>query len=113
MKQNGAMLNVKQNLYPKEEANDQTDERHQDIISQTTLRVNTVDLTDEEKIDAISGYFKKIMCTLGLDLEDDSLKGTPRRVAKMFVSEIFSGLNPKTNQSSHYLIINTSIIKCL
>ena len=41
------------------------------------------------------GILKKIMCTLGLDLEDDSLKGTPRRVAKMFVTEIFSGLNPK------------------
>lgn len=95
MKQNGAMLKIEQNLHSKEEANDQTCERYQDIISQPTLRVNAFDLTDEEKIDAISGYFKKIMCTLGLNLEDDSLKGTPRRVAKMFVSEIFSGLNPK------------------
>lgn len=95
MKQNGTMLKIEQDLYPKEEAKDQRNERHQDNIFQTPLRVNAFDLTDEEKIDAISGYFKKIMCTLGLDLEDDSLKGTPRRVAKMFVTEIFSGLNPK------------------
>ena len=93
MKQNGTMLKIEQDLYPKEEAKDQRNERHQDNIFQTPLRVNAFDLTDEEKIDAISGYFKKIMCTLGLDLEDDSLKGTPRRVAKMFVTEIFSGLN--------------------
>ena len=95
MKQNGTMLKIEQTLYPKEEANIQIGKRHQDIVPQTPLRVNAFDLTDEEKIDAISGYFKKIMCTLGLDLEDDSLKGTPRRVAKMFVTEIFSGLNPK------------------
>src|SRR6187399_2067063 len=96
MKQNGTMLKIEQNFYPKEEANHQIDKRHQDNIFQTPLRVNAFDLTDEEKIDAISGYFKKIMCTLGLDLDDDSLKGTPRRVAKMFVTEIFSGLNPKS-----------------
>jgi len=95
MKQNGTMLKIEQTLYPKEEAKHQIDERHQDNIFQTPLRVNAFDLTDEEKIDSISEYFKKIMCTLGLDLEDDSLKGTPRRVAKMFVTEIFSGLNPK------------------
>ena len=94
MKQNGTMLKIEQTLYPKE-AKHEIDERHQDSIFQTPLRVNAFDLTDEEKIDAISGYFKKIMCTLGLDLDDDSLKGTPRRVAKMFVTEIFSGLNPK------------------
>ena len=95
MKQNGTMLKIEQNFYPKEEAKHQIDERHQDNIFQTPLRVNAFDLTDEEKIDSISEYFKKIMCTLGLNLDDDSLKGTPRRVAKMFVTEIFSGLNPK------------------
>lgn len=93
MKQNGSMLKMEQNLYHKEEPMDQIDEQH--IIPQTPLRVNAFDLTDEEKIDAISEYFRKIMCTLGLDLDDDSLKGTPGRVAKMFVKEIFSGLNPK------------------
>lgn len=49
---------------------------------------------DEEKIEIIAGHFKGIMQTLGLDLNDDSLKETPERVAKMFVKEIFSGLNP-------------------
>jgi GTP cyclohydrolase IA len=50
---------------------------------------------DEDKIKLISHHFKQIMLTLGLDLEDDSLKGTPHRVAKMYVQEIFGGLNPR------------------
>jgi len=50
---------------------------------------------DDEKIKIIAGHFKEIMQTLGLDLNDDSLKETPERVAKMYVKEIFSGLNPK------------------
>jgi GTP cyclohydrolase I len=50
--------------------------------------------TDAEKIEEIAIHFEKIMETLGLDLTDDSLKGTPYRVAKMYVQEIFSGLNP-------------------
>jgi GTP cyclohydrolase IA len=49
---------------------------------------------DDEKIKIIAGHFKEIMQTLGLDLKDDSLKETPERVAKMYVKEIFSGLNP-------------------
>ncbi|HSN10223.1 MAG TPA: hypothetical protein VLS85_14380, partial [Hanamia sp.] len=47
-------------------------------------------LNDDEKIRVIAGHFKEIMKTLGLDLNDDSLKDTPQRVAKMFVKEIFS-----------------------
>lgn len=62
---------------------------------QTPLRADAFDLTDEQKIDKIQEHFREIMLTLGLDLNDDSLKGTPRRVAKMYVQEIFSGLNPK------------------
>jgi len=50
---------------------------------------------DQEKINRIAWHFSEIMETLGLDLRDDSLKGTPRRVAKMYVKEIFSGLDPK------------------
>jgi len=95
MKQNGIMLKVTQNLSSTEEVEDPIGEQHFDTIPQTPLREDAFDLTDEEKIDAISGYFKEIMYTLGLDLEDDSLKGTPRRVARMFVKEIFGGLNPK------------------
>jgi GTP cyclohydrolase IA len=49
---------------------------------------------DEAKIKVISHHFKHIMLALGLDLEDDSLKGTPERVARMYVKEIFGGLNP-------------------
>lgn len=52
-------------------------------------------MSDKKKIEIISGHFKSIMETLGLDLSDDSLAGTPNRVAKMYVKEIFSGLDPK------------------
>jgi GTP cyclohydrolase I len=52
-------------------------------------------LSPEEKIRIISSHFSEIMRTLGLDMNDDTLKGTPGRVAKMFVKEIFSGLNPE------------------
>lgn len=61
---------------------------------ETPMRKDAFDLTDDQKIDIIEGHFKEIMHTLGLDLNDDSLKNTPRRVAKMYVKEIFSGLNP-------------------
>ena len=61
----------------------------------TPLRPDAFDLTDEQKIEGITHHFTEIMHLLGLDLEDDSLKGTPRRVAKMYVKEIFDGLNPK------------------
>ena len=60
----------------------------------TPMRDDAFKLTDEEKMSAIAYHFSEIMHTLGLDLTDDSLKGTPRRVAKMYVKEIFSGLNP-------------------
>ena len=66
-----------------------------DTIIDTPLRENAFELNDNEKINAIEYHFSEIMHTLGLDLKDDSLKGTPKRVAKMFVKEMFSGLNPK------------------
>ena len=55
--------------------------------------------SDDEKIEIIQNHFKGIMETLGLDLKDDSLQGTPYRVAKMYVKELFSGLNPKNKPS--------------
>ncbi len=61
----------------------------------TPIREDAFDISDEEKIDIIQDHFKEIMHTLGLDLEDDSLRGTPYRVAKMYVKEIFQGLDPK------------------
>ena len=70
-------------------------EQHIGFSPDTPLRKDAFDLTDEQKISTISGHMKEIMNTLGLDLEDDSMKGTPGRVARMFVKEIFRGLNPK------------------
>jgi len=61
----------------------------------TPMREDAFLLNDEQKIEIIQDKFREIMETLGLDLRDDSLNGTPYRVAKMFVQEIFSGLNPK------------------
>lgn len=61
----------------------------------TPLRENAFDMGDDEKMDIIADKFYEIMETLGLDMTDDSLKGTPYRVAKMYVKEIFEGLNPK------------------
>jgi GTP cyclohydrolase I len=65
----------------------------------TPLRADAFDLSDTEKIELIQGYFEKIMHTLGLDLTDDSLKGTPKRVAKLYVNELFKGLNEKNKPS--------------
>lgn len=60
----------------------------------TPLRPDAFELDDKTKISLITDHFEQIMHILGLDLTDDSLKGTPRRVAKMYVQEIFSGLDP-------------------
>jgi GTP cyclohydrolase I len=62
---------------------------------ETPLREDAFKESEEEKIKKISGHFRSIMETLGLDLTDDSLSGTPDRVAKMYIQEIFSGLDPK------------------
>jgi len=65
----------------------------------TPMREDAFVKTDEEKIEIISQQFKTIIETLGLDLSDDSLKGTPLRVAKMYVKEVFQGLNPANKPS--------------
>jgi GTP cyclohydrolase I len=90
MRQKEILLNI-QPLKPL----DDDDMDHVSSSAETPMRKDAFDLSDEEKIDRIEGYFREIMETLGLDLKDDSLAGTPRRVAKMFVKEAFSGLNPK------------------
>lgn len=74
-------------------------DNHQMSSVETPLRIDAFKKTDDEKISSISLHFKKIMEELGLDLEDDSLKGTPYRFAKMYVKELFSGLNPKNKPS--------------
>lgn len=60
----------------------------------TPMRADAFVMTNQQKMNVIAGHFQAIMEALGLDLTDDSLKGTPHRVSKMFVEEIFSGLNP-------------------
>ncbi|MEY4141050.1 MAG: cyclohydrolase FolE [Bacteroidota bacterium] len=73
---------------------DEMGDEHISTSVETPLRADAFLLSDEEKIDAIALHFGKIMDLLGLDRTDDSLQGTPKRVAKMYVKEIFSGLNP-------------------
>ena len=69
-------------------------DEHKASSVETPLRADAFDISDEEKIAAIEPHFKAIMEILGMDLRDDSLKGTPLRVAKMYVKELFQGLNP-------------------
>ena len=68
---------------------------HMSTSEDTPLRDDAFELTDSEKIEIIEKRVADILYTLGMDMTDDSLKGTPKRVAKMYVNEIFSGLNPK------------------
>ncbi len=88
MKQNGTSSNIL--LDQAEEAGDQ----HLLTSLETPMREDAFGLDDELKMELIGEHFRSIMGILGLDLSDDSLKGTPARVAKMYVQEIFSGLNP-------------------
>ena len=69
-------------------------DEHVGTSRETPMKENAFELSDQDKIRKIAWHFGEIMDTLGLDLDDDSLKGTPLRVAKMFVQEIFSGLHP-------------------
>lgn len=62
---------------------------------ETPLKKNAFKISDEEKKKKIAILFEEIMEVMGLDLNDDSLRGTPERVAKMYIDEIFCGLNPK------------------
>lgn len=74
---------------------DEIGEEHVGTSFATPLREDAFALDDTTKIELIQKHFREIMLIMGLDLDDDSLKGTPERVAKMYVKEIFSGLNPK------------------
>ena len=73
---------------------------HASASEKTPLRKDAFAIDDAEKIARVRGSVHEIMLTLGLDLEDDSLKGTPDRVAKMFVKEIFGGLHPDRKPKS-------------
>lgn len=69
-------------------------EEHIATSAETPLRKDAFELSNEIKIERIQKHFREIMHIMGLDLTDDSLSGTPNRVAKMFVNEIFSGIDP-------------------
>lgn len=62
---------------------------------ETPIREGAFDKSDDEKMAIIEESFSKILHTLGLDLNDDSIRDTPKRVAKMYVKEIFNGLSPE------------------
>ncbi|MFD1139639.1 GTP cyclohydrolase I FolE [Larkinella insperata] len=100
MKPNGTSLNTRSNGHHlnydllNELTVEEIGDDHVASSLETPLREDAFDLTDDAKIEQIEDHFRQIMNILGLDLTDDSLKGTPRRVAKMYVKEIFSGLNP-------------------
>ncbi len=74
---------------------DEMGDEHVSTSIETPLRPDAFQMSDEEKTEKIATHFAEIMDILGLDRKDDSLSGTPRRVAKMYVKEIFSGLNPE------------------
>ena len=69
-------------------------EDHVGSSATTPLRADAFDISDADKIEKIQENVREILETLGMDLTDDSLKGTPKRVAKSFVNELFAGLNP-------------------
>jgi GTP cyclohydrolase I len=78
----------------KDELQDEIGDNHIASSAKNPVRDDAFDITDDEKIEKIKKDVESILLTLGMDLTDDSMKGTPNRVAKMFVKEIFGGLNP-------------------
>jgi GTP cyclohydrolase I len=92
MKPNETLLSVQETEISLE---DLLGDEHISTSADTPLRADAFDMDDKSKMLKIEEHFREIMNVLGLDLTDDSLRGTPKRVAKMYVQEIFSGLNPK------------------
>ena len=84
----------KTKLVLNELSNDEIGDDHISTGIETPMKPDAFKMSDDEKIKKIELHFREIMETLGLDLRDDSLKGTPNRVAKMYVTELFNGLNP-------------------
>ena len=70
-------------------------DNHQMTSADTPMRLDAFEKSDDQKMKSIETHFHSIMEEMGLDMTDDSLKGTPHRVAKMFIKEIFSGLDPQ------------------
>ena len=97
MKQNETLSNIHLKdgkIILTEEEIDAAGDNHISTSVDTPMRAGAFDQSEDEKIAAIEERFAEIMDILGLDLTDDSLRGTPKRVAKMYVKEIFNGLNP-------------------
>ncbi len=95
MKQNETLWNTLPNHADLGELNiDDWGDDHVFSAYNTPLREDAFELSDVEKVAKIESHFRSIMEIFGLDLTDDSLNGTPHRVAKMYVKELFSGLNP-------------------
>lgn len=80
-------------LYMKNKKKKSTPEQSKFLKSVMRSPIFENGLSNAEKIQKIENKFTEIMEVLGLDLRDDSLRETPKRVAKMYVNEIFSGLN--------------------
>ncbi|WP_460191001.1 GTP cyclohydrolase I FolE [Urechidicola sp. KH5] len=78
----------------KQEEADIIGDNHISTSAETPLREDAFELSDEEKIARIEESMRDVLHTLGMDLTDDSLQGTPKRVAKAFVNELFGGLRP-------------------
>ncbi|TDE15539.1 GTP cyclohydrolase I FolE [Dyadobacter psychrotolerans] len=96
MKQNGTLSNIPSiDLLEIEEVGDD----HLFTSIETPMRADAFAMEDDVKIELIEKHFRHIMEIMGLDLTDDSLKGTPKRVAKMYIKEVFSGLDPKNKPS--------------
>ncbi|MFY8188754.1 MAG: GTP cyclohydrolase I FolE [Flavobacterium sp.] len=87
-------------MHNHEHDHDEMGENHIATSTENPVRKDAFELSDEEKIERIKKDVASILETLGMDLSDDSMKGTPNRVAKMFVKEIFGGLNPAKKPSS-------------
>jgi GTP cyclohydrolase I len=83
-----------------EDFHDEIGDNHVATSANNPMRNDAFLLTDEEKIEHIKKDVQRILTTLGMDLTDDSIKETPNRVAKMFVKEIFGGLNPAKKPNS-------------
>jgi len=97
MKQKETLLNIRVNgdrIELSDMMIDEIGDNHISTSIDTPLRKDAFAKTDNEKMVEIEKHFRSIMEIMGLDLNDDSLKGTPRRVAKMYIKEIFSGINP-------------------
>ncbi|NCT93816.1 MAG: GTP cyclohydrolase I FolE [Chitinophagaceae bacterium] len=97
MKQKETLLNIRldgEKIELSDKHIDDMGDNHISTSVDTPMRADAFEKTDDAKIAAIETHFRAIMEELGLDLTDDSLRGTPHRVAKMYVREIFQGLNP-------------------